>query len=353
MNIDTGAKIHSYHWKELPISDKLVDAVNKIGEDQGMPSFANKALCFEWHPNVPILDVDKDQTIADEFQEKTLPYDEDYDTNVNDPNDIEIEDISEEDEDELNDEETYNEESDADTDDDDDSENTNDNDSDSNTDDEEESSSEDDSDSDNDDNKNSIDESSTSDENDEDQSSEAGSDDSSEARSDADLNISTDSSVFVPRRTKRTNVAQGVERIVPLNKGKSHGSKKTIQLTQVDEFSDIYTPSTLHSYKDSPSKYEKIENFGADPVPPSHFEIFEKQFLQHVKKANKNDKVIDAANFMQISNEIMFVQLPEKYTEFSQMPAHVGIQKFGEEAICNANRIHTVGPRIGGGQTGY
>ena len=29
----------------------------------------------------------------------------------------------------------------------------------------------------------------------------------------------------------------------------------------------------------------------------------------------------------------MLVQLPEKYTEFSHMPAHVGIQKFGEEAI--------------------
>ena len=29
----------------------------------------------------------------------------------------------------------------------------------------------------------------------------------------------------------------------------------------------------------------------------------------------------------------MFVQIPKKYTEFSQMPAHIGIQKFGDEAI--------------------
>lgn len=59
MNIATGAKIHAFHWKELPISDEMVAAVNKLGQDQGIPTFADCILRFEWQPNHPIIDIDE------------------------------------------------------------------------------------------------------------------------------------------------------------------------------------------------------------------------------------------------------------------------------------------------------
>lgn len=93
------------------------------------------------------------------------------------------------------------------------------------------------------------------------------------------------------------------------------------------------TPSSYEISSDGPSKYENIEQFGADPKPPSHFDVFEAQFLQQVKQANQSSEVLDASNLMRITNKIMFVQMPEKYTEFLQIPAHLGIQKFGDEAI--------------------
>ena len=52
-----------------------------------------------------------------------------------------------------------------------------------------------------------------------------------------------------------------------------------------------------------------------------------------MQEANDKNEIIDASNLLRIAHEVMFVQLPEKYSEFSQMPAHVGIKKFGEEAI--------------------
>ena len=65
----------------------------------------------------------------------------------------------------------------------------------------------------------------------------------------------------------------------------------------------------------------------------SQFERIEKQFLQEVQKTSQDCETLDATNLLRIENEVMFVQIPEKYTEFSKMPAHIGIKRFGEEAI--------------------
>lgn len=42
---------------------------------------------------------------------------------------------------------------------------------------------------------------------------------------------------------------------------------------------------------------------------------------------------LDSETLLRIATDVMFVQMPEQFSEFAQMPAHVGIKKFGEEAI--------------------
>lgn len=239
MNIDTGAKIHSFQWKIIPISDELVAAVNKIGEDQGQPTFADRILCFEWRPNIPILDVDEnsddeqflveevDQNNAD-FEEEPLPFDAEYDINVNYP-EREMYELPIENNDEVvpveNDEEDNDDNDKEDDEEDDDDTTDSNNDDDETTDSNDDDSTPDDSDT----NHNSDSESNNdSDYDPDDDSHKASKQDvsvdsnstSSEARSVENLNVLTDSSVFVPRRTSRADVGSGVERLIPLKKGK-------------------------------------------------------------------------------------------------------------------------------------
>ena len=41
MSLKTGHKLHRYHWVELPISDKVIDRVEQLTEEQGQPLMEN------------------------------------------------------------------------------------------------------------------------------------------------------------------------------------------------------------------------------------------------------------------------------------------------------------------------
>lgn len=47
MSLDTGSKIHSYNWKELPISNNIIEKIEAMVEKQKDPLLTNKYLKFE------------------------------------------------------------------------------------------------------------------------------------------------------------------------------------------------------------------------------------------------------------------------------------------------------------------
>ena len=338
MNIATGAKIHAFYWKELPISDEMVEAVNKIGRDQGIPSFNDKILRFSWKPNHPIIDADlnnDDELIEannednnnddDDQNDVVLPindelqmhhgepvlFDDQYNININDPEAF----LYENQDDEEN-EETHNNgvnETPINDEDDDSSYHT-------------VASSLDDNLSDY------IDKSSTSSEeasvNENDTSFSDGSDkdkdisfsdvseafpsDDSRANMDNDEN-STTAQQNPPRRTARPGAGSGVSRIVMTQKGKSHQEEKKSQYMQ------FQNPEHDKSYVKEKCKINKMDTIAEDiygptiqmdvPRPQSHFEVIERQFYQCVQEANEENQVLDASNLLRIAHEIMFVHL--------------------------------------------
>ena len=56
MSLLTGKRIHSYHWKELAISDEIVERVEHLAKQEGQPLLKDKQPFFEWQPGVEMMD---------------------------------------------------------------------------------------------------------------------------------------------------------------------------------------------------------------------------------------------------------------------------------------------------------
>ena len=65
MSLDTGKRIHSYHWDKVPIPKEVINRVEKLAKLESQPLLTNKQPMFEWSPGVPIISTIDD--ISDEI----------------------------------------------------------------------------------------------------------------------------------------------------------------------------------------------------------------------------------------------------------------------------------------------
>ena len=54
MNIFTGKRIHIYNRKELPITEKIIEKVEKLAGDEGREIMGHGHPLFEWDPGIEI-----------------------------------------------------------------------------------------------------------------------------------------------------------------------------------------------------------------------------------------------------------------------------------------------------------
>ena len=54
MSLNTGKRIHSYHWDKLPIPDEVIDRVEELAKEESQPLLTDKQPMFEWSPGFPI-----------------------------------------------------------------------------------------------------------------------------------------------------------------------------------------------------------------------------------------------------------------------------------------------------------
>ena len=60
MSLVTGCRLSRHSWTSLPMSQGVVDLVEKIATEERQPIIHGGALIFELEPNVPLLDDDID-----------------------------------------------------------------------------------------------------------------------------------------------------------------------------------------------------------------------------------------------------------------------------------------------------
>ena len=63
MSIQTGKKLHGYHWKELPMDDWVISRVESLARKEGQPLLVDKTPIFEWSPGEYIID-EQDDIVA-------------------------------------------------------------------------------------------------------------------------------------------------------------------------------------------------------------------------------------------------------------------------------------------------
>ncbi len=56
MSLETGHRLHSSQWTELPIDDYAISRVHELAMAQNQPLLHNQSPLFEWEPGVPIID---------------------------------------------------------------------------------------------------------------------------------------------------------------------------------------------------------------------------------------------------------------------------------------------------------
>ena len=70
MSLLSGKRIHSYHWKELPIPDEVIERVHFMAKEEKQPLLHDGAPIFEWSIGAPVQDlVEMDNEANDEQQE--------------------------------------------------------------------------------------------------------------------------------------------------------------------------------------------------------------------------------------------------------------------------------------------
>ena len=70
MSLSTGKRLHCYQWKELPVTDYVIDRVEDLAAQENQPIMTNGYPIFEWTPGVPILE--EDETEGEEHEEVEL-----------------------------------------------------------------------------------------------------------------------------------------------------------------------------------------------------------------------------------------------------------------------------------------
>ena len=58
MSLYTGKRLHSYHWKSLPIDQEAIDRVSTLAAAENQPVLVNGMPIFEWNIGVPIGDAE-------------------------------------------------------------------------------------------------------------------------------------------------------------------------------------------------------------------------------------------------------------------------------------------------------
>ena len=66
MNLENGEKFSSNKWKEIPITDDVIDRVHEIALEQDQPEVIDHELIFEWQPGVPIENIDANNNENDD-----------------------------------------------------------------------------------------------------------------------------------------------------------------------------------------------------------------------------------------------------------------------------------------------
>ena len=57
MSLETGRKIHSRKWMELPVDESVIDTVETIASDQKQPFMPDNFPIFEWGPGIVVDDI--------------------------------------------------------------------------------------------------------------------------------------------------------------------------------------------------------------------------------------------------------------------------------------------------------
>ena len=60
MSLETGKRLHSNNWIEVPISDDVIRRVNELGLQEGQTDMRRDGPVFEWGPNEPMEDEEHD-----------------------------------------------------------------------------------------------------------------------------------------------------------------------------------------------------------------------------------------------------------------------------------------------------
>ena len=63
-------KLHSYHWKELPITNDAIDKVAEIAKEQKQPKIIKNQPIFEWNLGNPIVELGNFPTEATDTNEE-------------------------------------------------------------------------------------------------------------------------------------------------------------------------------------------------------------------------------------------------------------------------------------------
>ena len=56
MSLHTGKQLHSYHWRELPITDEVIESVHSLATSENQPTLVDGEVTFECDIGVPIQD---------------------------------------------------------------------------------------------------------------------------------------------------------------------------------------------------------------------------------------------------------------------------------------------------------
>lgn len=93
MSLLIGQRIHSYAWRELPMTSDTICAVDRLGKKEMQPLLWKGGLTFEWAPGIPIIADDKDPDDLDDDYETDDDTDDNDDDDL-DPNDYENNNLS-------------------------------------------------------------------------------------------------------------------------------------------------------------------------------------------------------------------------------------------------------------------
>ena len=66
MNLETGKRMHSYIWDEIPISSSAIATIEQIEKNENQPEIVNGDLLFEWKIGDTIGEDDPDTIVEND-----------------------------------------------------------------------------------------------------------------------------------------------------------------------------------------------------------------------------------------------------------------------------------------------